>query len=125
MRVVIECFMQYVYIKGLHQLLGLLKGSDDSSDTMYSSMELEVIFDSLSDLVSDNTYITTLFISFDCDPQRPDILQPLFHYLSRCARHFLYISNENSPSRYSLTHLTLLTHLLTHSLTQVVILTLL
>jgi len=93
--------MQYVYIKGLHQLLGMLKGVDDNSDTMYTNTELDIIFDSLSDILSDHTFVTTLFISFDCDPQRPDVLQPLLHYLSRCARYNLHISNDATSGQSS------------------------
>lgn len=46
--------------------------------------ELELILESLGDVVSDLSFLPALFVSFDCDPTSADLVQPLLEYLSRC-----------------------------------------
>jgi len=46
--------------------------------------ELELILESLGDVVSDLSFVPALFVSFDCDPTSADLVQPLLEYLSRC-----------------------------------------
>ena len=46
--------------------------------------ELEVVFESLSDLLSDVSVLPGWFASFDCDPTSADLVQPLIQYLCRC-----------------------------------------
>jgi len=48
--------------------------------------ELEMILDSLCDLLSDEGFLPTLFASFDCDPTKPDIVSPLLNYIGQCSR---------------------------------------
>jgi hypothetical protein len=46
--------------------------------------ELEVIFENLCDMLSDPSFIPSLFISFDCNPTSGDVVQPLVQYVCRC-----------------------------------------
>lgn len=48
--------------------------------------ELEVVIESLCDLLSDSGFLPTIFASFDCDPSSNDIMQPMIQYLCQCAR---------------------------------------
>jgi hypothetical protein len=47
---------------------------------------LELVLESLADLFADPLFLSTLFASFDCDPARKDLVQPLMQVLSRCTR---------------------------------------
>lgn len=109
MRLLVECFMKHVYIKSLHQLLNVftqyeesLYGNTDIATTIpmqdldvFTIEELELILESLSDLISDSGFLPSLFASFDCDPTKPDIIQPLIHYLSRSTRVYLIIRSKD------------------------------
>jgi hypothetical protein len=109
MRLLVECFMKHVYLKSLHQLLNAftqyeesLYGNTDIATTIpiqevdvFSTEELELILESLSDLISDSGFLPSLFASFDCDPTKPDIIQPLIHYLSRSTRVYLIIRSKD------------------------------
>lgn len=53
--------------------------------TFFRLDELELILESLGDVVSDLSFLPTLFLSFDCDPTSADLVQPLLEYLSRCS----------------------------------------
>ena len=56
------------------------------SETVYFRLdELELILESLGDVVSDLSFLPALFVSFDCDPTSADLVQPLLEYLSRCS----------------------------------------
>ena len=55
-------------------------------NTGFSDEELEIILDSLCDLLADSGLLPSLFASFDCDPTRPDIAGPLLRYLGQCSR---------------------------------------
>ena len=56
-----------------------------AGDTAFFRLdELELILESLGDVVSDLSFIPALFVSFDCDPTSADLVQPLLEYLSRC-----------------------------------------
>lgn len=101
----VECFMKQVYLKALHQTLGMLSANDDALNGLaglddkggkgavtlvgFSVEELEVIFESLSDIMADQGFIPSLFASFDCDPTKSDIIVPVIRYLSHCARYCL------------------------------------
>lgn len=58
-----------------------ISATDDSS---FRLDELEVIFESLCDLLSDVSVLPSWFASFDCDPTSADLVQPLVQYLCRC-----------------------------------------
>lgn len=45
-----------------------------------------MVFESLCDLLADDGFLPALFASFDCDPTRSDLVQPMIQYLSQCAR---------------------------------------
>ena len=119
LRVLIECFMKHVYLKALHQSLGILRdaavgmqaihaGNDlphsprelqndkkqTSGSRSYTLSELETICESLEDLVSDQGFLPTLFLSFDCDSGKTDVVQPLIRYLSLCVRHTLTLPDR-------------------------------
>ncbi len=53
--------------------------------TFFRLDELELILESLGDVVSDLSFLPALFVSFDCDPTSADLVQPLLEYLSRCS----------------------------------------
>ena len=57
-----------------------------SSADAFSVEEMEVVMECLGDLLSDSSFIPSLFISFDCDPTKNDLIQPLVRYLCRCCR---------------------------------------
>lgn len=111
-RVLAECFLKFVYLKSLHQLLFMFSQYEDVSSGNWDSNspnngynfdaassnfeELEMILESLADLVSDAGFIPSLYASFDCDPSKPDVVQPLIHLLSRCTRHVLAFQSLSS-----------------------------
>jgi hypothetical protein len=47
--------------------------------------EIEAILESLSDLLSEGSLLTTWFASFDCDPTSADLVQPVVEYICRCS----------------------------------------
>ena len=53
-----------------------------------------MVLESLCDLLADDGFLPTLFASFDCDPTRSDLVQPMIQYLSQCAR------SESFPVNY-------------------------
>ena len=55
----------------------------------FSIEELEIVLESLADLLADLGFLPSLFASFDCDPSKGDIVQPLVKYLSSCMRYTL------------------------------------
>ena len=59
--------------------------SSSASSSAFRLDELEVVFESLSDLLSDRALLPALFVSFDCNPTSTDLAQPLVQYISRCA----------------------------------------
>jgi hypothetical protein len=105
--VLVESFLVHVYLKGLSQLHSLLQdvsvfaenssrvvSSKSSAETSkysgYYSIELlEVILESLQDVLSEPGFLSMMFISFDCDPSRQNIFQPMFSYLCKCSRYVL------------------------------------
>jgi hypothetical protein len=80
--------MQLQYVnEGVDLIAPLLSISSVAPSTDGSSFrldELEVIFESLSDLLSDVAVLPSWFASFDCDPTSADLVQPLVQYLCRC-----------------------------------------
>jgi hypothetical protein len=52
----------------------------------FSVNDLEVILESLCDLLSDSVFIPSLFASFDCDPTKPDVAFPLLKSICDCTR---------------------------------------
>ena len=57
--------------------------SSGDDDSHFRIDELEVIFESLSDILSDGTMLPSLFASFDCNPTSIDLVQPLVKYICR------------------------------------------
>lgn len=47
---------------------------------------LEMIFESLTDLISDDALFPALYVSFDCNPLSLDLIQPLVQLLTRATR---------------------------------------
>ena len=114
-RILIECFMRYIYIKAILQVRVLFASHDESmrlmsepqtskenatgntqlqslmstsnSSTSFTVGELEIILESLADLLADLGFLPSLFASFDCDPSKGDIVQPMIKYLSSCMRY--------------------------------------
>ena len=108
-RVLVECFMKFVYLKSLNQLSVLLKTQHEVSQGLlavengdpldvpkggYKLEALELVLESLVDLVSDAAFLPSLFASFDCDPSKSDIAKPLVVHLSRCTRYYLMQQNK-------------------------------
>ena len=114
-RIIIECFMRYIYIKAILQVRVIFASHDESmrlmidppqsketaasssnlqslllttsSSAAFSLDEIEIILESLADLLADIGFLPSLFTSFDCDPSKGDIVQPLIKYLSSCMRY--------------------------------------
>lgn len=57
----------------------------DSND-YYHTEEVELIFESLCDLLSDYSLLPTLFVSFDCCATSVNIVQPLIENICKCSR---------------------------------------
>ena len=57
-----------------------------STATGFCEEELEMILESLCDMLSNTGFLTSLYASFDCEPTKPDIARPLVSYLGKCAR---------------------------------------
>lgn len=118
LRLLTECFFQYVFLKSLHQLLGMLKTQEEEQgnpeiyapdgrilsvvsnlpSTGYSEDDLELILECLCDVLSYPGILPSLFASFDCDPTKPDIATPLVHYLGKCARIVLSVEGPELGS---------------------------
>mmetsp|Transcript_5922 Transcript_5922/g.9632 ORF Transcript_5922/g.9632 Transcript_5922/m.9632 type:complete len:2029 (-) Transcript_5922:706-6792(-) len=110
LKVLIECFSLYVHSKALHQLMHMLElqheqqqkgvispGAIVTEDGQFSIDELEMIFDSFVDFLGNSGFMSSLYCSFDCDPTKPDILRPMFQYISKCSSFLL--SSPGSPSQ--------------------------
>ena len=55
---------------------------------VFSQEELLLILEHLNDLISSCAgFITALHATFDCDPLKSDVAQPLLLYLTQCARY--------------------------------------
>lgn len=90
-KVLVECFMMHVYLKTLHQLKVLLQGDAESrstadlpADAPSAGLDPEcvgIVISSLTDLMSDPAFIPAIYMSFDCDPSKPDIVTPLVDLL--------------------------------------------
>lgn len=126
LKVLIECFTIYVFLKSLHQMSNLLGTQDEiqsgvrsprpnppgspnsvspQSSNQFSVEELEMIFDCLLDFIAIPGFIPSLYASFDCDATKPDAVKPLFQYLGKCASYFLSTPNDSSspgPNRHTL-----------------------
>jgi brefeldin A-resistance guanine nucleotide exchange factor 1 len=61
--------------------------SISSSGAVFTIEELEIILESLADLLADLGFIPSLFASFDCDLTKGDVVQPLVKYLGACMRY--------------------------------------
>ena len=100
-KVLIECFMTHIYLKTLYQLKGLLIESRNSSPSRratstsdsplllnrnFESESLRIVLSSLTDLISEPSFLPALFISFDCDPSKQDIVVPLMEMLCFTSR---------------------------------------
>jgi hypothetical protein len=95
LRITVELFFVHIYLKALHQLRDrlytIVSGSPPRNlysiySTAFSIEELEMIMESLSDLVSYDGFLSSLFISFDCDPIKPDLVRSLFEYMCENVR---------------------------------------
>ena len=116
--VLVEAFLVHVYMKSLNHLHTLLDNSpvvlgigksravvDDGASiniaaanaptpNSYSIGHVEVILESLLDTLSDSSFLAMVFISFDCDPSRGDILKPMLNYLCKCSRYALAVEDS-------------------------------
>eukprot|EP00596_Hydrurales_sp_CCMP1899_P004941 CAMPEP_0119047238 /NCGR_PEP_ID=MMETSP1177-20130426/51980_1 /TAXON_ID=2985 /ORGANISM="Ochromonas sp, Strain CCMP1899" /LENGTH=1905 /DNA_ID=CAMNT_0007021581 /DNA_START=110 /DNA_END=5824 /DNA_ORIENTATION=- len=119
-RILVECFMRFIYIKAVLQIRVIFASHDQSMRMMLESSqsgssssketglnsaqsqlsssssgagftieELEIILESLADLLADLGFIPSLFASFDCDLTKGDVVQPLVKYLGACMRYTL------------------------------------
>ena len=117
MRIMVECFFVHVYLKGLHQFYDILVDRENSYvvddpntrivsiQNGFSQEELEIIMESLADLVLGRGFIQTLYATFDCDPTKPDIVAPLLGYLSKCTRVALLLDTTDLGSMNELSSL--------------------
>lgn len=104
LRVTIECFCRYVFIRALYQIDELLSHELDGTggksihingpQRSFTVEELEIILESLADLMSDAGFLPSLFLSFDCDPTTVDIAQPMVDFLSKCAHKAIIIQGK-------------------------------
>ncbi len=46
----------------------------------------EIIFESLTDLFAEDSFLPSLFGSFDCNPLANDLAQPLVHLITKSSR---------------------------------------
>ena len=135
-RILVECFMRYVYIKAILQIRSIFACHDESmraltipatnqssqgagvaftdqtslgavvaaaglsenSGSTFRIDELEIIFESFADLLSDCSFLPSLFISFDCDPTKSDVVQPLVKYLGSCMRYTMVATPDELAS---------------------------
>jgi Sec7-like guanine-nucleotide exchange factor len=58
---------------------------------IFSTEELEIILENFCDLLSDSSFLPSLFASFDCDPTRIDIVQPIVQCICHVARYILIV----------------------------------
>ena len=114
-RTLVECFMRFVYIKVILQVRVMFAMHDESmrltmetqtskeiaagnsqlqsqllsnaASASFTVEEIEIVLESLADLLADLGFLPSLFASFDCDPSKGDIVQPLIKYLSACMRY--------------------------------------
>lgn len=103
--VVTEWFVKQVYIKTILQVASVFTGEKLSSvrffltylvlfylnfapfqknEAFLNIEDLEVVLESLCDLVSDVSFIPSLYASFDSNPSKPDIVFPLVENVSKC-----------------------------------------
>jgi hypothetical protein len=123
LRVMVSCFVPSVYLKALYQLsnhfakqydtiLRPLSADFDSyapaatsgppttpgqgapGSVNFNFDEMEMILESLGDLVSDPGFIPTLFATFDCDPGSSNIVQSLIRYLCQCSRYAVVMEGQ-------------------------------
>ena len=130
MRIMIECFLVHVYMKGLTQVYDMLvtKGeylnSDDESvrasittasaklfRSGFSIEELGMILESLADLLLARGFLQSLYATFDCDPTKADLVQPLLGYLSKCTKLALLFEMQDLGSLQDLASLCVQTFL--------------
>ena len=115
-KITIECFFQFVYLKVLNQMETMselqtknMEGNEVDSKSLnlsasydFSVGEMEIIMESLSDVLSVPEFVASLFMSFDCDPTKRDILQQLWKYLSlHCSAQATCFENGD-PLKYVL-----------------------
>jgi Sec7-like guanine-nucleotide exchange factor len=124
LRVMISCFVPSVYLKALHQLSNHFAKQYDTilrpmasdydpydrpstpalppatpgqvtpTGINFNFDEMEMILESLGDLISDPGFVPTLFASFDCDPSSPNIVQQLIRYLCQCSRYAVVMEGQ-------------------------------
>lgn len=122
LRVMVSCFVPSVYLKALHQLSThfakqydtILRpmvadfeqhaqalprepttpGNPAASPVNFNLDEMEMILESLGDLLSDPGVIPTLFASFDSDPASADVVQPMIRYLCVCCRYSIIMEGQ-------------------------------
>lgn len=114
-RILVECFMRFIYIKAILQVRIMFAAHDEfmrvltenqsskeiavgggaqaqavtGAPSSFSIDELEIVLESLADLLADLGFLPSIFASFDCDPSKGDIVQPLVKYLTSCMRYTL------------------------------------
>ena len=127
LRVFISCFIPSVYLKALHQLNNhfakqydtimrpiiadtdnytpqpgqagsMTPGAQSTINTNFNFDEMEMILESLGDLISESGFLPTLFASFDCDPSSSNIVQPLVKYLCQCSRYSMVMEGQRVGS---------------------------
>ncbi len=114
-KIFVECFVKQVFLKVLIDtaavfavglqvaalrcwllsvFLSVGMQANDQSDSAksggaqasFSLEEQEAVLESLCDLLADPAFLPALYLSFDCDPTKPDIAQPLVQWVCRCSR---------------------------------------
>ena len=114
-RILVECVMRFIYIKAILQVRIMFAAHDEfmrvltenqsskeiavgggaqaqavaGAPSSFSIDEIEIVLESLADLLADLGFLPSIFASFDCDPSKGDIVQPLVKYLTSCMRYTL------------------------------------
>lgn len=121
-----ECFFRFVHLKAVHDLstvysnvvdvarveLNIGNNSNPAEAShiydacSFGVQEMEAIHYNLLDLVSDAGFLCSLFLSFDCNPMKPDVLVPLVGGISRSFRDSLGIQMRSGDFGDSLIILT-------------------
>lgn len=108
----VECVVVHVFLKALHQLkleLSLSgKPQRDDGGVVPVAMDAESVGAALStllDLVSSPYFAPSVFMSFDCDPSKPNLLSQLVEVLAHIARYRHCVFVKTSADLRELTSL--------------------
>jgi hypothetical protein len=105
LKITIECFFQYIYLKALNQCYTMIDSHSNGSfespvdspkdgrERKFTIDEIEMVLESLTDIIVEPGFMVSLFMSFDCDCTKPDIVQQLWKYTAVSE---IFINESNS-----------------------------